>query len=270
MSREIFYKIVDEIKNYNGVDVVVLYHGGEPFLNKDIFEMIAVFKAMQMSRIQTNTNGCVLKDDMLPKIIDSGLTRIEFSIDGLSPEENNQIRRGADYHKVSSIIKKLLLLKRKKGSLTPEVYIDNIQIPTEDDVTRGKKVSTPKYILDDFSDFKEEFKIRSYYMIKWPGFDYPNQYKLVEVTTSQHPQPLNFCDHIIELVTFRWNGDIVPCCYDITGEYIIGNIMENPLKELWNNKRYKALRKSIHLRNYIPLCAHCNEVQPPSFVVKKV
>ena len=40
MPDEVFCKIIEELKAYNGVDVVVLYHGGEPFLNKNIFGMI--------------------------------------------------------------------------------------------------------------------------------------------------------------------------------------------------------------------------------------
>ncbi len=157
MCRDVFYRIVDEIEKYMGVDVVVLYHGGESFLNKHIFEMISVFKEMEIPRIQTNTNGCIINDDMLEKIIDSGLTRIEFSLDGLSPEENNKIRKGCNYHEVASTIKKLLLLKRKRRLCAlKEVYIVNTQIPTEEDIRSGKEVAIPKYLLDDFSEFHKE------------------------------------------------------------------------------------------------------------------
>ncbi len=106
-------------------------------------------------------------------------------------------------------------------------------------------------------------------MIKWPAFDCSEQYKIVQPSVSLYPESPYYCDNITEVITFRWNGDVVPCCYDIIGEYVIGNIMKHSLEELWNNERYKSLRKSIHLRNYIPLCAYCNEVQPPSFMVKK-
>ncbi|MBW7989197.1 MAG: radical SAM protein [Planctomycetes bacterium] len=270
MSWDVFDRIVDEIKKYMGVDVVVLYHGGESFLNKNIFKMISFFKEMEIPRIQTNTNGCIITDDMLEKIVNSGLTRIEFSIDGLSPEENNEIRRGCDYHKVASTIKKLLRLRRKeKYSALKDIHIVNVQIPSEEQVRSTEEVAIPKYLLDDFSEFKEEITFKSSYMIKWPAFDCSDQYKIIQFPISPRSEPLNYCDHVTELITFRWNGDVVPCCYDIAGQYVIGNIMEHSLEEIWNNKRYKALRESIHLGKFIPLCANCNNIQPLGYVVKR-
>lgn len=271
MPREIFFKITDEIKSYSGVDVIVLYHGGEPFLNKDIFEMIEVFKSMGIPFVKTVTNGTLINDEMLAKIIDSGLDSIEFSIDGLDPDENNQIRKGADYYQVVSIIKKLLTMKRDAKSHTPDICIANTQIPTEADICNRRKegISTPNYILNDFSAFKEEIRFKNTYMIKWPAFNCFDKYKLVENPIAKNSQPSNYCDHVIETNTLRWNGAVVPCCYDITGDYVIGNIMEQSLTEIWNNERYKEIRRSIHLRNYIPLCAECNVIRPQLFVAKK-
>jgi len=269
MSDEVFYKIIEEIKAYNGVDVVVLYHGGEPFMNKNIFEMINVLKSMGIRFIKIVTNGMLIKDEMLPKIIKSGLDSIEFSLDGLSSEENNQIRRGGNYCQVASTIKKLISMKTNLRATTPDVYIANTQIPLEADIKNGVKVSTPKYILNDFSDFEGKIGFKNTYMLKWPGFDCSNTYKLVGGPTAKNSQPSDYCNNVVETITIRWNGDVVPCCYDISSNYVIGNIMEQPLPEIWNNERYKKIRKSIHSRRYIPLCANCNVIRPQLFVVKK-
>ena len=45
MSLEIFEKIILEIKkNVQHIKVIVLYHGGEPFLNKNFFYMLNEIK----------------------------------------------------------------------------------------------------------------------------------------------------------------------------------------------------------------------------------
>lgn len=270
MPDEVFCKIIEELKAYNGVDVVVLYHGGEPFLNKNIFGMIRVLKSIGIRFLKTVTNGSLIKDEMLPKIIKSGLDSIEFSLDGLSPEENNLIRRGSDYYQITSTIKKLLSLKSKLGATTPDIYIANTQIPNEADIQKGVEVLTPKYILNDFSNFEGEIGFKNTYMLKWPSFDCFDNYKLFECSvTKNSQQPPNYCNHVVETITFRWNGDVVPCCYDISSNYVIGNIMKKSLQEIWNNERYKELRGSIHLQRYIPLCAKCNVIRPQLFVVKK-
>ena len=62
---------------------------------------------------------------------------------------------------------------------------------------------------------------------------------------------------------------MVPCCYDVINDYVIGNIMEQPLAKIWNNKRYKEIRRSIHSRNYFSLCAQCNIIRPQLFVAQK-
>ncbi len=63
-------------------------------------------------------------------------------------------------------------------------------------------------------------------MLKWPGFDCGNKYKLVENPNVKNAQSSNYCNHIVETIIFRWNDDVVPCCYDLVGDYVIGNIME--------------------------------------------
>jgi len=176
----VFDKIIEEINAYNAVDVVVLYHGGEPFLNKNIFKMINMLRSMGIRFIKIVTNGVLIKDETLLMIIKSGLNNIEFSLDGLSPEENNQIRKRGNYYQVASTIKKLLSMKTDLRAITPDIYIVNTQIPTEADIKKRVKISTPKYILNDFSNFKGKIGFKNTYMLKWPGFDCFDKYKLVE------------------------------------------------------------------------------------------
>ena len=268
MTNRVWCKIVEELKSYNNVNVVVLYHGGEPFFNKNIFSMIDTLKSMGIPFVKIVTNGTLIKDEMLPEIIKSGLDSIEFSLDGLSPEENNQIRIGSDYYQVASTIKKLLSLKNNLRANKPDIFIANTQIPTESDIKKNVQVSTPKYLLDDFSDFEGKIGFKNTYMLKWPGFDCFDDYRVVEGPMTKNHKLSNYCNHVMETITFRWNGDVVPCCYDTTSNYVIGNIMEQPLSEIWNNKRYKNLRKSIHLQQYLPLCVNCSVIKPQLFVVK--
>ena len=107
--------------------VVVMYHGGEPFLNKQIFKWISTIKSMGVGFVKTVTNGMLMTDDMLIRVVESGLDSIEFSIDGQSPEENNAIRIGCDYHKVSNIIKSLIRIKGERGNDKPAIFISNTQ-----------------------------------------------------------------------------------------------------------------------------------------------
>lgn len=52
------------------------------------------------------------------------------------------------------------------------------------------------------------------------------------------------------------NGDVATC-RDYP-DYIVGNIMENSLAEIWNNKKYVKYRKTLHDQGgTFPICSRC-------------
>lgn len=267
MSVETFEIALKEIKAL-GPRVVVLYHGGEPFINKNIFDMIRQLKSCGVGFIKTVTNGMLLSQSMLLKIIQSGLDSIEFSLDGTSPEENDGIRVGCDYQKVSSLIKQLIALKRELLSDTPEVVVANCQIPSQSELEQGN-AKIPNYIASDFSQYDDnEIKFKTCFAIHWPGFPVDaSKYRLSEPLGIE--QTLDYCEHPMELITIRHNGDVVACCHDITSTYVLGNIKEAPIDRIWNNKRYRALRRSIKSKRYLPLCQNCHIVKPQRFLIRK-
>src|SRR3989338_4370509 len=76
----IFKKVVDECVS-NGINKFNLNFYNEPFLDPMIFERIEYLK-LKGVRVQLFSNGSVLDDDKIDKIIKSGLNDIKFSVDG--------------------------------------------------------------------------------------------------------------------------------------------------------------------------------------------
>lgn len=270
MSVGVFHRIVDELNKYSGVDVAVPYHGGEPFLNKNIFEMIRALKSIGIRFIKIDTNGMLINDEAISEIIESGIDLIYFSLDGRSSAENNRIRRGSDYYKVISAVKKLLMQRMKLRSKNPRVAIVNTQIPTEDEIENNPRASIPEFILDDFRDFSGQIEFQSTYSYAWPGFNQSKQFKLIE-NPAKVGLLSNYCDQIMQTITFRWNGDVVPCCNDILGKCVMGNIKNESLSDIWNNAKYREMRRKISVRQYPPLCSQCWTINPDRFfLVRKI
>ena len=270
MPLDTFQKILKEIEDAPP-KVAVLYHGGEPFLNKNIFDMIKSIKALGVQTVKTVSNGMLITYEMLPKILESGLDIIEFSLDGSNPNENNKIRCGSDYSKVSSIIKELLKLKEDTKSQI-DIFITNIQIPTEKELYETKgQANVPRYLLEDFSEYVEKnlIKFKCFYPIIWPGYPVDEaKYKIVVLAFNTTVDSL-YCDHVHNTITIRWTGDVVGCCYDIISSFILGNIFDSPLKEIWNNEKYRSLRRSICTNKFLSMCKYCSEVNPPTFFVRR-
>jgi radical SAM protein with 4Fe4S-binding SPASM domain len=79
----------------------------------------------------------------------------------------------------------------------------------------------------------------------------------------------NNCDHVINTLTIRADGSVVPCCYDLTSKLEMGNIMNQKLIDIWNGKKYQILRRSIESKKFISICANCAAVKPPIYLIPK-
>ena len=99
MDFELFKKVIDESP---GLEHLCMHNWGEPLLHKDIFRMINYAKAAGIAWVVMNTNGTLLTDKIIQRIVDSGLDIIRFSIDG-SAETFKKIR-GVELEKIELYI----------------------------------------------------------------------------------------------------------------------------------------------------------------------
>jgi radical SAM protein with 4Fe4S-binding SPASM domain len=53
-------------------------------------------------------------------------------------------------------------------------------------------------------------------------------------------------------------GDLILCCQDFDNNYVFGNIMNKPLKDIWFDKRNIELRKRIYDYKFdLKICKDC-------------
>ena len=102
MSEKIFEKTLEEVKkNIDYVKVVVLYHGGEPLLNKKFYQMASsVRKLSSKLLIKTVTNGMSLNEKNISNLLNCGLNEIEISLDGISAAESQEERVKSNTDKI--------------------------------------------------------------------------------------------------------------------------------------------------------------------------
>lgn len=63
-------------------------------------------------------------------------------------------------------------------------------------------------------------------------------------------------------MTVKWDGDVVPCCYDYDKKYVLGNVSQQSLAEIWNGERMQALRREmINDQVTNPLCKNCEHLR---------
>jgi len=265
MSKELFLKIKNEIMNHN-IRVVVLYMGGEPFINKDFFFMVSELKKIKIPFLKTVSNGMLLTNDIIKNIIESDLDSIEFSLDGMSSKTNDFIRQNSDHTKVIKHIKKLLDLKLLSKS-NIKIFISSTQFKyLDNDILKSEK---PTWLENEFRKYLDLGVLNINYVdaIEWS--DMKLDRNIFNSIVDESDKVSNHCDHVKSTMTIRYNGDIVPCCYDLTSQLILGNINFSNLQDIWNNNKYLQLRKSIHEQKFYSICSTCSVVNKSKFLVLK-
>jgi radical SAM protein with 4Fe4S-binding SPASM domain len=65
----------------------------------------------------------------------------------------------------------------------------------------------------------------------------------------------NQCISIYQAVEIDSNGDMSPC--RDYHDYVVGNVKDNTITEIWNNEAYRKFRSSLTTRGLMPACTRC-------------
>jgi radical SAM protein with 4Fe4S-binding SPASM domain len=117
MNFDLFKKISAEV--FPHARSVTLSSAGEPLMTKNLFDAVDITRSYNVPQISFISAGFHLNPGRAEKIVDNGVTRVEFSIDGASAAVYNKIRIGSDFDKVIKNITYLSEYKKKKKSRTP-------------------------------------------------------------------------------------------------------------------------------------------------------
>jgi radical SAM protein with 4Fe4S-binding SPASM domain len=63
------------------------------------------------------------------------------------------------------------------------------------------------------------------------------------------------CLSIFQVVEIDSNGDLSPC--RDYHDYVVGNIKEKTITELWNSEAYRKFRRSLATEGLMPVCSRC-------------
>ncbi|MCA1959154.1 MAG: radical SAM protein [Desulfomonile sp.] len=81
--------------------------------------------------------------------------------------------------------------------------------------------------------------------------------KDLEAYYTDHDNRFGFdrCVSIFSAVEINSNGDMSPC--RDYHDYVVGNVKDRTITELWNSAPYRRFRKSLSERGLMPVCSRC-------------
>ncbi|MBW1997677.1 MAG: radical SAM protein [Deltaproteobacteria bacterium] len=271
--------------------LVYLQGWGEPLMHPEFFEMLKIAKDSGCIT-GTTTNGTLLDQDSIEKLVDGGLDIIGFSLAGVD-ENNDSIRKGTRIKEVLDSMERLNKVKDRSGTETPRIHIaymllrsrlgDLEKLPaflagtgaTQTVISSLSLVTTPEMVQESILACGEQ----EYEELEARLTAVKEESQKMGMDVHFHlVSPLEegggCSENILRALVVGANGDVSPCVMTqvpVSGEnfyyfqgqvvslqrLIFGNIAKDSLNTIWSRKEYRNFRDSFRKGRVPGICQRC-------------
>jgi radical SAM protein with 4Fe4S-binding SPASM domain len=111
------------------------------------------------------------------------------------------------------------------------------------------QISDPTALADEIIGFRGQPKIS---MFPDLGFvDLVHYY-------SEGPCSKKRCTAPLQGVVIKPNGDVLFCPDEWIDDYVLGNIREQDIAEIWNSEKAQTFRSALYREKHFPACKRCS------------
>ena len=242
--------------------------GGEPFLRKDIYELLAYAKKLRMIT-HISTNASLLNEENVQKTLATGVDSINISLDGACSQTHDQIRQvQGSFDKVVAAIECIDRLRREKNISVRLKIVSVINQRNIDEAPDLLKLSSK--LNADCVEFIPQQPFSSAAMTSPTPVDpvflekVTRYVKLFLDLQARGAKIENSSGHLSlfpkafgnERIPFHcyagYNslavdcfGEIYPCVPWFNWDKSVGNVAHQDLKEFWYSRQYDKSRDEI-------------------------
>jgi molybdenum cofactor biosynthesis enzyme MoaA len=246
MDWELYRSIVDQCIDL-GVRRLSPYLMNEPMLDRELPERITYITKRKKSWQYTaiNSHGGLLSERMAKGLLDAGLTKLNFSVQGLDPEVYWRVMR----LKLDNTLRKIerfVELKEQGNYKLPRVKI--VMLDTTE-------------IHDQLPHIRQYWQARGVKIRIHPLENRANHRKILSHAIAVRDlQPFDWCNRLYNQIYVLYDGRMVQCCADWEQSSIMGDLTRNTLYNIWHGPRYSELRKRFLAGNITGmLCDGCTK-----------
>lgn len=226
MEFSLYEKIVADSVAF-GIQTMQLHFQGEPLLHKQLPDMIRLAKEKGM-KTQLFTNGLPLTPKMADLILKAGLDMMRFSVDGATQEIYGKNRVGGKFDKVHQNMKMMVeMTKERKAPIRLEWQMIGMR-NNEHEIPMAEKMA---------ADMGINFFVKSFAVTDPKAVPLNKKFQ-----RKLHLKP---CMDVYRAVFVYYTGQVVPCCYDLDGKAIVGDLTKQSLTEVWESATFRDLRHRI-------------------------
>jgi len=260
LSYDVFKSFIDQA--YPFAETLNLWNYGEPFLHRQIFDMIT-YACDKYIDVRVSTNGYVFYDERnITRLIDCGLPYLIVGLDGASSEVFSQYRVNVKFDKVIKGMKLLRDTKRQRQADHPIVDWQFIAMRHNyHEIDAAREMAAEVGAIFSVKTVNiQMINVRPSNSTYVPDNPSLRRYNVTASGALEFSIPVrNLCNFPWHTLQLNSNGEIVPCCYDIKTELLLGDMRHQTLAEIWNGSRMQELRRNmITNRNTLSPCATCS------------
>lgn len=239
MSQETFERFLDFANLREDRDSVAWVGMGEPLLNPRTPVFLETVRS-RYPKIQTwiITNGTLLNEEILSRLIRAKLNILDISVNGITAETYEKTMRGAVFSKTIENIQTAIRLIQEKKS--PMLLRINYVLTPENE--RARK---------EIEDFWRTLGVTHFRVEKLH-----NRGGFLDGVPSTIRLNLLRCDVVEAIHWISWKGEVQICCHDLKRETTLGNIFDHTREEI--EERKLVLKKNSA---WPAICKSCIDSQ---------
>jgi len=268
MKREIFEKIVDEVKDQKLC--LNLWGWGEPLLHPEVFSFVK-YASEAGVKVRLSTNLEKIRQATIPNLVNSGLDMLIFSFDGFSQEVYSEYRVGGDIEHTKLVLRQIVDSKRNLGANRPRLVattlITKSVLPELNDIIEYSRATGVDAVLLKYPDLwrsgKSEKTVLDLYkrfIVEDPSM---SRYQTVTGNIQESIIPINSTDCLFhdKNGVILWDGDVTVCCYDHDGKHVFGNVRESSYGQVLNSEAKKVKWANMSTKQ-LDICQYCDTSGP--------
>ena len=219
--------------------MVSIFGFGEPLIDKGIVEKVEYCSDMGLRTFIT-TNGALLDIDLASKLIEAGLTRIRFSVHGVTQDSYETVHRGLKFKDTTRNIFNFLKVNDVKYG--GACRADASTIPMMDSLEDVRSFWTRK--IDNFEVWKPH---------NWVDGEEFRELSQVRKKTCGRPS-----DGPIQI---NWDGKVMVCCFDYDAKMTVGDTTTDSLESIILGDAFNEIRARHDFEDLKGLpCETCDQL----------
>lgn len=248
LPAELNAKMVDEVRDYGrGHTQYIRYtSNGEPLLHPDIYDMLDYSVRHSGVLIALTTNGTILREERIEKLLASGLHIIDVSIDAFTEATYARIRVNGHLDTTRRNVQRLIELRTRHRAKS-KVVVSFVEQPQN----AGEVTEFENFWKATGADYVVVRRLHSAAGSVARVADAMHQ---TQANTTRRP-----CLYPWERVLLNPRGELAFCPQDWVHGSVVADFAITTIRDVWRSEFYRRLREAHLTNNYCDhkFCGQC-------------